>query len=42
MLAFYAGKLGAVEINNTFYRMPDAVAARALGGRDAGRRSASR
>jgi uncharacterized protein YecE (DUF72 family) len=22
MLAFYAGKLGAVEINNTFYRMP--------------------
>ena len=24
MLAFYAGKLGAVEINNTFYRMPTA------------------
>jgi len=24
MLAFYAGKLGAVEINNTFYRMPNA------------------
>lgn len=23
MLAFYAGKLGAVEINNTFYRMPN-------------------
>jgi uncharacterized protein YecE (DUF72 family) len=22
MLAFYAGKLGAVEINNTFYKMP--------------------
>ena len=22
MLAFYAGRLGAVEINNTFYRMP--------------------
>jgi uncharacterized protein YecE (DUF72 family) len=22
MLAYYAGKLGAVEINNTFYRMP--------------------
>jgi len=22
MLSFYAGKLGAVEINNTFYRMP--------------------
>ena len=22
MLAFYAGKLGAVEINNSFYRMP--------------------
>src|SRR4051812_34338330 len=22
MLAFYAGKLGAVEINNTFFRMP--------------------
>ena len=22
MLAFYASKLGAVEINNTFYRMP--------------------
>jgi uncharacterized protein YecE (DUF72 family) len=29
MLAFYAGKLGAVEINNTFYRMPQpAVLAR--------------
>ena len=24
MLSFYAGKLGAVEINNTFYRMPKA------------------
>jgi uncharacterized protein YecE (DUF72 family) len=24
MLAFYAGKLGAVEINNTFHRMPTA------------------
>jgi uncharacterized protein YecE (DUF72 family) len=24
MLAFYAGKLGAVEINSTFYRLPDA------------------
>jgi uncharacterized protein YecE (DUF72 family) len=24
MLAFYAEKLGAVEINNTFYRMPNA------------------
>ena len=24
MLAFYAGKLSAVEINNTFYRMPKA------------------
>ena len=35
MLAFYAGKLGAVEINNTFYRMPDRDAARALGGADA-------
>jgi len=23
MLGFYAGKLGAVEINNTFYRMPN-------------------
>jgi uncharacterized protein YecE (DUF72 family) len=23
MLRFYAGKLGTVEINNTFYRMPD-------------------
>ena len=23
MLAFYAGKLGAVEINNPFYRMPN-------------------
>ena len=22
MLAYYAGKLDAVEINNTFYRMP--------------------
>ncbi len=36
MLAFYAGKLGAVEINNTFYRMPTPDAARALGGGDAG------
>jgi uncharacterized protein YecE (DUF72 family) len=25
MLAFYAEKLGAVEINNTFYRMPSAA-----------------
>src|SRR5262245_12476274 len=25
MLAFYADKLGAVEINNTFYRMPNAA-----------------
>jgi len=24
MLAFYAGKLGAVEINSTFYRLPNA------------------
>src|SRR5262249_57990963 len=23
MLRFYAGKLGTVEINNTFYKMPD-------------------
>ena len=24
MLSFYGGQLGAVEINNTFYRMPTA------------------
>ena len=24
MLSYYAGRLGAVEINNTFYRMPKA------------------
>ena len=36
MLGFLREQLGAVEINNTFYRMPTRRAARALGGRDAG------
>ena len=34
MLAYYAERLGAVEINNTFYRMPKPETARALGRRD--------
>jgi hypothetical protein len=42
MLAFYAGKLDAVEINSTVLPAPGRLAARALGGRDAGVRSASR
>ena len=37
MLAFYAERLGAVEINNSFYRMPTPETLGALGGGDAGR-----
>jgi uncharacterized protein YecE (DUF72 family) len=32
MLSYYAGRLGAVEINNTFYRMPGAEALRTWAG----------
>ena len=31
MLRYYASRLSAVEINNTFYRMPQVRRARALG-----------
>ena len=37
MLAYYAGHFRAVEINNTFYRMPTRRGAGALGRRDAAR-----
>ena len=37
MLAFYAVALPAVEINNTFYRMPAAEMLRAVGRGDAAR-----
>ena len=41
MLSFYAERLPAVEINNTFYRMPKPAAAARAGRRRCRRRSAS-
>ena len=37
MLGYYAGHFRAVEINNSFYRMPTAEVLGALGRRDAAR-----
>ena len=42
MLGFYASKFPAVEINNTFYRLPKEHVLQRLGGAGAGRRSRSR
>ena len=41
MLAFYAEHFGSVEINNTFYRMPNEKRAPGLGGARCRRTSAS-
>jgi uncharacterized protein YecE (DUF72 family) len=42
MLPFYAERLPAVELNNTFYRMPNGQDGRRSGSRRCPRRSASR